>query len=251
MQKDSFVFHKEWRDAISGLSSEIRLEVYEAIIEYGLSGTLTSSLRPMTMLAFNFAKAILDRDAEKESNIKRKRSEAGKKGGARKGNQNASKTSKNKQKQANQANACFEDIPPTPPIEEYIDSNESLSTNVDLTLYVPTCDDIVKFYNNTIKSTTGCKLPACIKLTDKRKQIISARLQEYSIQQVYEAINKTATSRFCNGQGSNGWVANIDFIFNVNNMPKILEGKYDNRPAEQTTQLKDNSPDKFKKGFSW
>ena len=76
MQKDSFVFHKEWRDAISGLSSEIRLEVYEAIIEYGLSGTLTSSLRPMTMLAFNFAKAILDRDAEKESNIKRKRSEA-------------------------------------------------------------------------------------------------------------------------------------------------------------------------------
>ena len=108
MQKDSFVFRKEWRDAISGLPDEVRLEIYEAIIEYGTSGK-ESDLKPMAMLAFNFAKTTLDRDAEKYDEIRRKRSEAGKKGGAKVGNTNALKNKQNEQnkqmltKQAKQA----------------------------------------------------------------------------------------------------------------------------------------------------
>lgn len=43
MERETFVFHKEWREATSGLPAEVRLEIYEAIIEYGISGRLTGS----------------------------------------------------------------------------------------------------------------------------------------------------------------------------------------------------------------
>ena len=75
MKKDSFVFRKEWRDAICGLPDEIRLEIYEAIIEYGLTGKL-SDLKPMAMLAFNFAKVQIDKDVDKYNSTCAKRTEA-------------------------------------------------------------------------------------------------------------------------------------------------------------------------------
>lgn len=111
-------------------------------------------------------------------------------------------------------------------------------------------NEIVDFYNKSI-STEGCKLPKCIKLTDKRKQLIRARLKDYGLEKVYEAISKVVNSSFCNGKGSTGWRADIDFIFNVNNMPKILEGRYDDRDGSSSdTQLKDNSTSKYN-DFSW
>lgn len=100
MQRDSFTFRKEWRDALSGLSNEVKLEVYDAIMEYGFSGTL-SSLKPMAMLAFNFVKSAIDADNDRINEIRRRRSEAGKKGGAPRGNSNASKTSKTSKNKQN------------------------------------------------------------------------------------------------------------------------------------------------------
>lgn len=77
MEKDSFVFRKEWKDAISGLPDNIRLEIYEAIIEYGVTGKVPT-LNPMAELAFNFAKATLDKDSRKYEQICKKRSDAAK-----------------------------------------------------------------------------------------------------------------------------------------------------------------------------
>ena len=79
MAKDTFIFRKEWKDAISGLPNEVRLEIYEAIIEYGTSGKLTD-LKQLAKIAFNFAKVAIDKDAEKYAETISKRREAGKKG---------------------------------------------------------------------------------------------------------------------------------------------------------------------------
>lgn len=78
MAKETFIFRKEWKDAISVLPDEVRLEIYEAIIEYGTSGKL-SVLKPMAMLAFNFAKVSIDKDSERYSQISQKRANAAKK----------------------------------------------------------------------------------------------------------------------------------------------------------------------------
>lgn len=78
MKRDSFVFRGEWKEALSGLPSAVRLEVYEAVIEYGCSGTLPT-LKPMSMLAFNFMKTAIDRDQERYDAVARERSETARK----------------------------------------------------------------------------------------------------------------------------------------------------------------------------
>ena len=76
MDRNSFVFYKEWMEAIGDLSDDIRLEIYESIIVYATSGDLPV-LKPMAKIAFNFIKTTIDRDAERYMSIKDKKSESG------------------------------------------------------------------------------------------------------------------------------------------------------------------------------
>lgn len=75
MDKGSFVFRKEWADAISHLPGDVRLEIYEAIIGYGTTGTM-EGLRPMAMMALNFARVQIDRDRENYERVSEARSKA-------------------------------------------------------------------------------------------------------------------------------------------------------------------------------
>ena len=117
--KDSFIFHKEWRDAISGLPPEVRLEVYDAIVEYGISGTLVQ-LKPMAMLAFNFVKAAIDKDNERDIHVSEVRKKAARK------RWDSCKCMQNMQMHANASFALQKEtekeekeiFPPAPPIKE-------------------------------------------------------------------------------------------------------------------------------------
>ena len=48
MERESFVFYKSWLEAIKNLPREMQGEVLTAIIEYGLYGETTESLKPIT-----------------------------------------------------------------------------------------------------------------------------------------------------------------------------------------------------------
>lgn len=74
-----FVFNTEWAEVLNGYPAEVRLEVYDAIIRYVQSGTL-SELKPMAKMAFSFIKNEIDYNAKKYEETCKKRSEAGKKG---------------------------------------------------------------------------------------------------------------------------------------------------------------------------
>lgn len=65
MEKESFLFRKEWKDIIGGLPGRVRAEVYEAIIEYGISGKLPQ-LRTQAQIVFNFVKNDIDRENEEQ-----------------------------------------------------------------------------------------------------------------------------------------------------------------------------------------
>jgi len=69
MERTSFVFHKEWRLATKNLPTDVRAEIYDAIIEYGLSGTVPAGMKPMAGVAFNFIKDDIDKDLEKYTAI--------------------------------------------------------------------------------------------------------------------------------------------------------------------------------------
>ena len=57
--KKTFLFNADWYEVLVDYPSEIRLEVYEAVIRYAVSGTL-SELRPQAKMAFSFIKREID-----------------------------------------------------------------------------------------------------------------------------------------------------------------------------------------------
>ena len=84
---------------------------------------------------------------------------------------------------------------------------------------------VMKFWNNVMKSPVA--IPTIAKMTPKRKTVVNARVKEFGINAVYQAISKAAESSFLNGGGSKGFLADFDWVFRPNNFPKVLEGNYD------------------------
>lgn len=58
--KDSMVFYARWLDAIKNLPREMQGEVLTAIIEYGLTGETTASLKPITKAMLALVKTQID-----------------------------------------------------------------------------------------------------------------------------------------------------------------------------------------------
>ena len=81
--RESFIFHVDWYNAISQLDKDLRLELYDAIMRKALYNE-PPSLSPMGNLAMSFIEPQIERDFDKWLDIREKRSNAGK---SHKGNQ--------------------------------------------------------------------------------------------------------------------------------------------------------------------
>ncbi|MBR4472476.1 MAG: phage replisome organizer N-terminal domain-containing protein [Oscillospiraceae bacterium] len=67
----------------------------------------------------------------------------------------------------------------------------------------------------------------------KRGGMLRARVNEYGVEKVIEAIGKVRESDFLKGQNDNGWVITFEWFVKPNNFVKILEGNYDNRTSSK------------------
>ena len=76
--KTSFIIFEEWIESIAQLDNDTRLRLYDAIFGYAFAGILPN-LSPLEMAVFNLVKSQIDRSNEKYEDVKKKRSEAGKK----------------------------------------------------------------------------------------------------------------------------------------------------------------------------
>lgn len=75
-EKRSFIFYFDWAEILTDYPAEVRLEVYDAIIRYAASGTL-SELKPQAKMAFSFIKKQLDQDHDKwDGTIEKRRAAA-------------------------------------------------------------------------------------------------------------------------------------------------------------------------------
>jgi hypothetical protein len=89
-------------------------------------------------------------------------------------------------------------------------------------------DAFISWFNENCNN-----IPKIIKFNTKRKKMLEAFLKENSKKELNECCLKVFKSDFCNGKNDRGWKADIEFILNLNNAPKILEGKFDNnKPIE-------------------
>lgn len=71
----------------------------------------------------------------------------------------------------------------------------------------------------------------------KRGGMLRARVNEYGVDKVLEAIEKVRNSDFLKGQNKSGFIITFEWFVRPNNFPKVLEGNYDNR-AEPAPQKK-------------
>lgn len=78
--KNTFIFHLEWAEILRGYPAEVRYEVYDAIIGYAQSGTL-SEMKPLANMAFAFIKMDMDRDVDRYKEMCDKNKENGQRGG--------------------------------------------------------------------------------------------------------------------------------------------------------------------------
>jgi len=99
-------------------------------------------------------------------------------------------------------------------------------------------DRILQLYNKYCPSL--CK---ATKLSLKRKKAISARLNNYSIQDLKRAFQMAEASDFLTGRSKNStWrCPGFDWLLNENNLLKILEGNYNNHGAAATNDKASSS----------
>lgn len=93
------------------------------------------------------------------------------------------------------------------------------STSVDPT-------PLVKKWNEFAREH---RLPTIIKLTEKRRRAVLARMREkeFDLDKIFEFIKN---SKFLLGLNDRNWKVDFDFVFcSANNYLKILEGKYSNK----------------------
>jgi hypothetical protein len=83
-------------------------------------------------------------------------------------------------------------------------------------------NDIVAEFNKVV-----VRLPRVTMLTEKRRKLINARLNEYDREAISVCFFKAGKSNFLAGENDRGWVASFDWILKSENFVKVYEGNYD------------------------
>lgn len=99
------------------------------------------------------------------------------------------------------------------------ENTEDINTinNTNNNIYI---EEVVNKYNNI------SELSNIVKVTDKRKKALNARIKDSSIEDVFKALDIVASSDFLKGNNNRNWKCDFDWIMNPNNFIKILEGRY-------------------------
>lgn len=68
-----------------------------------------------------------------------------------------------------------------------------------------------------------------LKINEKRKKSIKTLLKEYTIEEIFQAMDKVHVSKFLQGENKNSWQITFDWFINKANILKVLEGNYDDK----------------------
>lgn len=197
--KKGFIIYANNNEQITLLSNEEAGILFKNLMLLANNLPLLD-MPPVVNMAFSFISQQVARDTEKWLEIREKRSQAGKLGGAPKGNNNAK-----------QPNACF---------DSFCQTKQPVIVNVNVNVKVK------------VINTYGNKCPSLIpvsRLTALREKLIEDRLAEYDEQTIYTVFEKAEKSDFLTGRSGNGWKADFNWLMNEDNFAKVLEGRYDNR----------------------
>ena len=240
-----FLVYRDWEEVFEEFDDKTFRELISAIFRYGFDRE-EKDLSPTARVAMKLIKPVLERDWNKYS----ERADRNRKNGAKGGR--PTKTDKKSDYTETQMflekpTGLFENQSvlekPTGhinikyKIQDIKNENRKINSNnisdkselpESKTSEVNTNSDIneiVEFYNSTCDI---CNMSKCMKLSEKRKSMIKARLRESGKDCIFEVITIASQSDFLNGNNDRGWKADIEFIMNPNKFISIYEGKYNN-----------------------
>ena len=233
----TFVFDTKWAEVLSECPAEVRLEVYEAIIRYASTGTL-SDLKPLARMAFGFVRLQIDEQAERmrlEASgrplvpISEKTGEAAKGGISEKETENEKEKEtspapplrkkekdKEKERQRKEANASL-----SPSSKEESDPVEEAREKEFFVDWAA----LAGYWNER----RGV-MPRLTLWSERRKAAVRARMRESGgLEAVRAAIDKASESGFLQGGNQRGFVADFDWVMRPANFAKVIDGNYDSR----------------------
>lgn len=176
--RDSFIFYRSFVQAIEDTPPDDFKAIVLAASEYALDGVEPDFSNGLLKMAFSFMKPLIDSNNSKWEEIRKKRVESGRLGGARTGNQNARKNKQNNQmleKQAKQA----------------VDVNGNVDVNVDVNDKVAKAPFVVS--EKTTQSQKDAIELSTLLLTSHRREIpdyLSGKNDEKTINSWAQDIEK-------------------------------------------------------------
>ncbi len=234
MIKKSFMVYTDNCKQVNMLSDEQAGILFKSMLSYAQTGEEPEFDDDIVRIVFSFISAQMDRDNLKYEETCRKRAEAGKKGGAPKGNKNASKTSN-----------CFSKQPKQPDTDKDTDTDTDKDTDkdkdtdtdkdteketkrdTDINIIPPSPSvlEILDLFNEICIS-----YPKAKNISDSRENAVKSILSAYGKEKIREVFEKTEKSSFLKGFNQRNWTASFDWIMNSANFVKILDGNYDDKP---------------------
>lgn len=130
-------------------------------------------------------------------------------------------------------------------------SDKSLDSSVDVATLEEDIDkerDIDIDINTKvfIEKWNSLGLNKLINIKNKRLKSLKARVKEYGIEKVMEAIDNINQSDFLKGKNDRGWQIDFDWLMKPNNFIKVLENKYkSNEPVIQASKNDGSSFNNF------
>lgn len=76
-----------------------------------------------------------------------------------------------------------------------------------------------------------------MKPNTKRYEMTKARVEEYGIEKVLEALRSINNSRFLKGNNNKKWLITYDWFIKPNNFIKVLEGNYVDKKIQDTSMM--------------
>ena len=207
------------------LSDEDRGKLFSMLLSFARTGeTPDISDNPALAIAFKVFAAQIERDFEAYE----KKVTAGKKGGAPKGNRNASKqTSKNNQNNQEEEKEEEEekDEDKEEDKEEDKDENENKNLSAEADAYAAAADVISLF------DSLCSPLPKADAVTENRVLLINKARPALNGTGFEEYFRRVAKSDFLTGRSGKWRGCTLDWLLRPDTISKVLNGTYDDRAA--------------------
>ena len=239
MERETFIFYRSFRDAFRALDKDVRLRMYEAVINYGLD-----LIEPH----FEGIEKVLWTLVRPQLEANNKRFENGCKGGAPIGNQNARKQPKdnrettkkqprNNQKQPNNNNNNnnnendIRTLKTSFKVSSFGANDAPADPKIDF-------EKIKGSWNDEAQKSHSL-MPKLRSMQKQRQKQIAARIREYGEEVFFDAMKKAVASDFLNGKNRRGWIASFDWFVKPTNFAKVVDGNYNDSARKVRTEKAD------------